>query len=137
MIKNDNIIQDYFPNKNSVIFSFGKSDTINENSNNNNNVNIINNENKINNKRINDREIRDNKIQNCISIYKLLNKNKIQAKETVLSLFNRNNINQTNYSTKPKIEINKIGYVTPKKKNEQVNYYKILNIKEKKASELL
>lgn len=134
MLKNDNIIQDYFPNKNSVIFSFGKSDTINENSNNNNNVNIINNENKINNKRINDREIRDNKIQNCISIYKLLNKNKIQAKETVLSLFNRNNINQTNYSTKPKIEINKIGYVSPKKKNEQMNYYKILNIKEKKAA---
>ena len=32
MLKNDNIIQDYFPNKNSVIFSFGKSDTINENS---------------------------------------------------------------------------------------------------------
>ena len=133
MLKNENKIEENFLNKNIIIFSFGKSDTINENSN-KNNVNLINNENKNNNKRINDRETCDNKVQNCISIYKLLNKNKLQAKETVLSLFNRNNINQTNYSTKPKIELNKIGNISPKKKIEQVNYYKILNNKERKST---
>ena len=133
MLKNENKIQENFINKNNIIFSFGKSDTINDNSN-NNNVNLINNENKNNNKRINDREECDNKIQNCISIYKLLNKNKLQAKEPVLSLFNKNNINQTNYSTKPKIELNKIGNISPKKNIAQVNYYKILNNKERKSS---
>ena len=133
MLKNENKIQENFINRNNIIFSFGKSDTINDNSN-NNNVNLINNENKNNNKRINDREECDNKIQNCISIYKLLNKNKLQAKEPVLSLFNKNNINQTNYSTKPKIELNKIGNISPKKNIAQVNYYKILNNKERKSS---
>ena len=133
MLKNENKIQENFINRNNIIFSFGKSDTINENSN-KNNVNLINNENKNNNKRINDREECDNKIQNCISIYKLLNKNKLQAKEPVLSLFNKNNINQTNYSTKPKIELNKIGNISPKKNIAQVNYYKILNNKERKSS---
>ena len=134
MLKNENKIQENFLNKNNIIFSFGKSYTINENSNNNNNVNLINNENKNNNKRINDREECDNKIQNCISIYKLLNKNKLQAKEPVLSLFNKNNINQTNYSTKPKIELNKIGNISPKKNIKQVDCYKILNNKERKSS---
>ena len=133
MLKNENKIQENFINRNNIIFSFGKSDTINDNSN-NNNVNLINNENKNNNKRINDKEESDNKIQNCISIYKLLNKNKLQAKEPVLSLFNKNNINQTNYSTKPKIELNKIGNISPKKNIAQVNYYKILNNKERKSS---
>ena len=133
MLKNENKIQENFINRNNIIFSFGKSDTINDNSN-NNNVNLINNENKNNNKRINDREECDNKIKNCISIYKLLNKNKLQAKEPVLSLFNKNNINQTNYSTKPKIELNKIGNISPKKNIAQVNYYKILNNKERKSS---
>lgn len=133
MLKNENKIQENFINRNNIIFSFGKSDTINDNSN-NNNVNLINNENKNNNKRINDREECGNKIQNCISIYKLLNKNKLQAKEPVLSLFNKNNINQTNYSTKPKIELNKIGNISPKKNIAQVNYYKILNNKERKSS---
>ena len=133
MLKNENKILENFINRNNIIFSFGKSDTINDNSN-NNNVNLINNENKNNNKRINDREECDNKIQNCISIYKLLNKNKLQAKEPVLSLFNKNNINQTNYSTKPKIELNKIGNISPKKNIAQVNYYKILNNKERKSS---
>ena len=133
MLKNENKIQENFINRNNIIFSFGKSDTINDNSN-NNNVNLINNENKNNNKRINDREECDNKIQNCISIYKLLNKNKLQAKEPVLSLFNKNNINQTNYSTKPKIELNKIGNISPKKNIAQVNFYKILNNKERKSS---
>ena len=133
MLKNENKIQENFINRNNIIFSFGKSDTINDNSN-HNNVNLINNENKNNNKRINDREECDNKIQNCISIYKLLNKNKLQAKEPVLSLFNKNNINQTNYSTKPKIELNKIGNISPKKNIAQVNYYKILNNKERKSS---
>ena len=133
MLKNENKIQENFINRNNIIFSFGKSDTINDNSN-NNNVNLINNENKNNNKRINDREECDNKIQNCFSIYKLLNKNKLQAKEPVLSLFNKNNINQTNYSTKPKIELNKIGNISPKKNIAQVNYYKILNNKERKSS---
>ena len=133
MLKNENKIQENFINRNNIIFSFGKSDTINDNSN-NNNVNLINNENKNKNKRINDREECDNKIQNCISIYKLLNKNKLQAKEPVLSLFNKNNINQTNYSTKPKIELNKIGNISPKKNIAQVNYYKILNNKERKSS---
>ena len=133
MLKNENKIQENFINKNNIIFSFGKSDTINDNSN-NNNVNLINNENKNNNKRINDREECDNKRQNCISIYKLLNKNKLQVKEPVLSLFNKNNINQTNYSTKPKIELNKIGNISPKKNIAQVNYYKILNNKERKSS---
>ena len=106
MLKNENKIQENFINRNNIIFSFGKSD----------------------------REECDNKIQNCISIYKLLNKNKLQAKETVLSLFNKNNINQTNYSTKPKIELNKIGNISPKKNIAQVNYYKILNNKERKSS---
>ena len=133
MLKNENKIQENFINRNNIIFSFGKSDTINDNSN-NNNVNLINNENKNNNKRINDKEECDNKIQKCISIYKLLNKNKLQAKEPVLSLFNKNNINQTNYSTKPKIELNKIGNISPKKNIAQVNYYKILNNKERKSS---
>jgi len=133
MLKNENKIQENFINRNNIIFSFGKSDTINDNSN-NNNLNLINNENKNNNKRINDKEECDNKIQNCISIYKLLNKNKLQAKEPVLSLFNKNNINQTNYSTKPKIELNKIGNISPKKNIAQVNYYKILNNKERKSS---
>ena len=133
MLKNENKILENFINRNNIIFSFGKSDTINDNSN-NNNVNLINNENKNNNKRINDREECDNKIQKCISIYKLLNKNKLQAKEPVLSLFNKNNINQTNYSTKPKIELNKIGNISPKKNIAQVNYYKILNNKERKSS---
>ena len=108
MLKNDNKNQVYFQNKNDVIFSFGKPDKINENSNNKNKVNLINNENKINIKRINDKETCDNKILNCISIYKLLNKNKLLGKEPFLSFSNRFNINQTNYSTKPKIEINKL-----------------------------
>ena len=133
MLKNENKIQENFINRNNIIFSFGKSDTTNDNSK-NNNVNLINNENKNKNKRINDREECDNKIQNCISIYKLLNKNKLQAKEPVLSLFNKNTINQTNYSTKPKIELNKIGNISPKKNIAQVNYYKILNNKERKSS---
>ena len=134
MLKNDNKNQVYFQNKNDVIFSFGKPDKINENSNNKNKVNLINNENKINIKRINDKETCDNKILNCISIYKLLNKNKLLGKEPFLSFSNRFNINQTNYSTKPKIEINKNGYISPKKNNEQLNYYKILNIKERKKA---
>ena len=94
MLKNDNIAPEYFPNKKEIIFSFGKSDKTNENSNNKKNANPTNNENTNNNKVINDRETHDNKIQKCISIYKLLNKNKVQAKETTLPLLNINNINQ-------------------------------------------
>ena len=68
MLKNENITSDYFTNKNNVIFSFGKSDKTNENSNDKNNKNLINNENN-NNKRINDRETYDNKM-NYMKYYK-------------------------------------------------------------------
>ena len=95
MLKNGNKIQENFINRNNIIFSFGKSDTINDNSN-NNNVNLINNENKNNNKRINDRQTQNNKILNCISIYKMLNKSKIQAKESAQPLLNIDNINLAN-----------------------------------------
>ena len=133
MLKNENITSDYFTNKNNVIFSFGKSDKTNENSNDKNNKNLINNENN-NNKRINDRETYDNKIQSCISIYKLLNKNKIQTKENALPLANINNINQANNPTKPKIEVNNCEYISPKKNSNKVNYYKIFDNKDRKAA---
>ena len=135
MLKNDNIAPEYFPNKKEIIFSFGKSDKTNENSNNKKNANPMNNENTNNNKVINDRETHDNKIQKCISIYKLLNKNKVQAKETTLPLLNINNINQAaNNITKPKIEINKDDYISPKKNLNKVIHYSILENKEKKIS---
>ena len=135
MLKNDNIAPEYFPNKTDIIFSFGKSDKTNENSNNKKNANPTNNENTNNNKVINDRETHDNKIQKCISIYKLLNKNKVQAKETTLPLLNINNINQVaNNITKPKIEINKDDYISPKKNLNKVIHYSILENKEKKIS---
>ena len=105
MLKNENITSDYFSNKNNIIFSFGKSDKINENSNNKMKENLVNNENKNNNKGINDRETCDSKFLKCISIYKLLNKNKNPTKENSLPLFNLNNINQSNNTTKPKIEV--------------------------------
>ena len=135
MLKNDNIAPEYFPYKKDIIFSFGKSDKTNENSNNKKNANPTNNENTNNNKVINDRETHDNKIQKCISIYKLLNKNKVQAKETTLPLLNINNINQVaNNITKPKIEINKDDYISPKKNLNKVIHYSILENKEKKIS---
>ena len=133
MLKNENITSDYFTNKNNVIFSFGKSDKTNENSNDKNNKNLINNENN-NNKRINDRETYDNKIQSCISIYKLLNKNKIQTKENALPLANINNINQANNPTKPKIEVNNCEYISPKKNPNKGNYYKIFDNKDRKTA---
>ena len=135
MLKNDNIVPEYFPYKKEIIFSFGKSDKTNENSNNKKNDNSMNNENRNNNKKINDREAYDIKVQKCISIYKLLNKNKLQAKETTLPLLNINNINQVaNNITKPKIEINKDEYISPKKNLNKVIHYKILENKEKKFS---
>ena len=132
MLKNDNIAPIFFLNKNDTVFSFGKSNKINENLNNNVDENLILNENKNNNKRINDRETNEIKIENCISIYKLLNKNKIQTKEISLPLVNINNIHNANNPTKPKIEINKNNYISPKKNLNQKNYYKILDIKERK-----
>ena len=135
MLKNDNIAPEYIPNKNDIIFSFGKSNKTNENSNNKKNDNPMNNENINNNKRINDREAHDIKIKKCISIYKLLNKTKVQAKETSYPLLNINNINQAaNNITKPKIEINKDDYISPKKNFNKVIQYKLLENKERKLS---
>ena len=134
MLKNENITSDYFSNKNNIIFSFGKSDKINENSKNKMNENIVNNENKNNNKGINDRETCDSKFLKCISIYKLLNKNKIQTKENSFPLFNLNNINQSNNTTKPKIELNKDENISPKKNLDRVKYYKLLDNKQRKVS---
>ena len=125
MLKNENITSDYFSNKNNIIFSFGKSDKINENSKNKMNENLVNNENKNNNKGINDRETCDSKFLKCISIYKLLNKNKIQTKENSFPLFNLNNINQSNNATKPKTELNKDENISPKKNLDRVKYYKL------------
>ena len=134
MLKNENITSDNFSNKNNIIFSFGKSDKINENSNNKMKENLVNNENKNNNKGINDRETCDSKFLKCISIYKLLNKNKNPTKENSLPLFNLNNINQSNNTTKPKIEVNKEGHISPKKKLEHIKNYKLLDNKQKKVS---
>ena len=134
MLKNENITSDYFSNKNNIIFSFGKSDKINENSKNKMNENLVNNENKNNNKGINDRETCDSKFLKCISIYKLLNKNKIQTKENSFPLFNLNNINQSNNTTKPKIELNKDENNSPKKNLDRVKYYKLLDNKQRKVS---
>ena len=134
MLKNENITSDYFSNKNNIIFSFGKSDKINENSKNKMNENIVNNENKNNNKGINDRETCDSKFLKCISIYKLLNKNNIQTKENSFPLFNLNNINQSNNTTKPKIELNKDENISPKKNLDRVKYYKLLDNKQRKVS---
>ena len=134
MLKNENITSDYFSNKNNIIFSFGKSDKINENSKNKMNENLVNNENKNNNKGINDRETCDSKFLKCISIYKLLNKNKIQTKENSFPLFNLNNINQSNNTTKPKIELNKDENISPKKNLDRVKYYKLLDNKQRKVS---
>ena len=92
MLKNDNIVSNYFPKKNDIVFSFGKPNIIDENSNNKMNKNISNIENRNNNKRINDGETYDIKIQKCISIYKLLNKNKPQAKENSLALVSIKNM---------------------------------------------
>ena len=74
MLKNDTIKQDYFSIKDDIIFSFGKSNNKNENSNTKMDKNLLNNENINNIQRINDREANGNKILNCISIFKLLNK---------------------------------------------------------------
>jgi hypothetical protein len=134
MLKNENITSDYFSNKNNIIFSFGKSDKINENSKNKMNENLVNNENKNNNKGINDRETCDSKFLKCISIYKLLNKNNIQTKENLFPLFNLNNINQSNNTTKPKIELNKDENISPKKNLDRVKYYKLLDNKQRKVS---
>jgi hypothetical protein len=134
MLKNENITSDYFSNKNNIIFSFGKSDKINENSKNKMNENLVNNENKNNNKGINDRETCDSKFLKCISIYKLLNKNNIQTKENSFPLFNLNNINQSNNTTKPKIELNKDENISPKKNLDRVKYYKLLDNKQRKVS---
>ena len=133
MLKNDNVAPDYFPKKNDVIFSFGKSNKINENSNNNMNNNLPNIEKKNNNKPINDRETSDIKIQKCISIFKLLNKNKIQSKENSLPLLNINNISQNaNNITKPKIEIIKDNCISPAKNFNKLKDYNILDNKERK-----
>ena len=134
MLKNDKIATDYFPIKSDIIFSFGKSNEINENTDDNNNKNFINNENIINNKKINDREGNDSKIEKCVFIYKLLNKNKNQQKENSLPLFNLNNITQANNITKPKIETNKNDCISPKKTLKQKSFYKILDYKEINSS---
>ena len=132
MLKNDNVASDYFPKKNDIIFSFGKSNKINENSNNNMNNNLPNIEKKNNNKPINDREA-SIKIQKCISIFKLLNKNKIQSRENSLPLLNINNISQNaNNITKPKIEIIKDDCISPTKNFNKLKDYNILDNKERK-----
>ena len=132
MLKNDNIKQDYFSIKDNIIFSFGKPNNINENSNNKMNNDSFLDENNNNNQRINDRQTQNNKNLNCISIYKMLNKSKIQAKESAQPLLNIDNINLANSQTKPKLEVIKNNFISPKKNPNKTNYYNILDKKEKK-----
>ena len=132
MLKNDNIKQDYFSIKDNIIFSFGKPNNINENSNNKMNNDSFLDENNNNNQRINDRQTQNNKNLNCISIYKMLNKSKIQAKESAQPLLNIDNINLANSQTKPKLEVIKNNFISPKKNPNNTNYYNILDKKEKK-----
>ena len=133
MLKNENPEQNdlVINNKiNNAIFSFGKVDNINENCNNEINNNFVNNENKNNIKEINDKDNESN-ILKYNSIFRLLNINKFQAKENNLPLLNINNIDQANNSTKPKLELIKNDFISPKKNNNQINYYKILDNKNK------
>ena len=133
MLKNDTIKQDYFSIKDDIIFSFGKSNNKNENSNTKMDKNLLNNENINNIQRINDREANGNKILNCISIFKLLNKNKVQAKDNALPLLNIDNMNLANNTTKPRLEIIKNNFVSPQKNtNNNKNYFNILDKKERK-----
>ena len=132
MLKNDNIKHDYFSIKDNIIFSFGKPNNINENSNNKMNNDSFLDENNNNNQRINDRQTQNNKNLNCISIYKMLNKSKIQAKESAQPLLNIDNINLANSQTKPKLEVIKNNFISPKKNPNNTNYYNILDKKEKK-----
>ena len=133
MLKNENPEQNdlVINNKiNNAIFSFGKVDNINEKCNNEINNNFVNNENKNNIKEINDKDNESN-ILKYNSIFRLLNINKFQAKENNLPLLNINNIDQANNSTKPKLELIKNDFISPKKNNNQINYYKILDNKNK------
>ena len=133
MLKNDTIKQDYFSIKDDIIFSFGKSNNKNENSNTKMDKNLLNNENINNIQSINDREANGNKILNCISIFKLLNKNKVQAKDNVLPLLNIDNKNLANNTTKPRLEIIKNNVISPQKNtNNNKNYFNILDKKESK-----
>ena len=134
MLKNDTIKQDYFSIKDDIIFSFGKSNNKNENSITKMDKNLLNNENINNIQRINDREANGNKILNCISIFKLLNKNKVQAKDNVLPLLNIDNKNLANNTTKPRLEIIKNNFVSPQKNTNNNNkyYFNILDKKERK-----
>ena len=117
-IESDNLLSTDCSND--INFSFGKSNNGLNNYDNKINRIIL----PINNKNNNYYHINDN----SYFIFNLLNKNKGQKKEKSLNYLSKiNNINQSNNSTKPKIDVINNKFGSPKK-NKQFNYYSNSNI---------
>ena len=117
-IESDNLLST--DSSNDINFSFGKSNNCLNNYDNKINRIIL----PINNKNNNYYHINDN----SYFIFNLLNKNKGQKKEKSLNYLSKiNNINQSNNSTKPKIDVINNKFNSPKK-NKQFNYYSNSNI---------
>ena len=109
-----------------INFSFGKNNNINNNSNNKNKKMFYKNENNNNNidLKFNDKENNNLRKKNSNLIYKLLNNNRGPSVEKSFPFFaNKIKVNQTNNSTKPKLDVNNNNCNSPKKSNKKSNYY--------------
>ena len=115
---------------NDIIFSFGKSNNYPNNENKINKIILPINDRNNNYYHINDKD--NNKIikKNGYLIFNLLNRNKGQKIEKPLNYLSKR-INQSNNSTKPKLDAVNQKYGSPKK-HKQFNYYSNSKIPAKK-----
>ena len=132
MLQKETIESNNLHNNNNAEFSFGNSRHLINNYNKKiHNKMITENESKNINCLVNDIKYNNMKKKNTNIIYNLLNRNKNTDKGKIMSFFsNINNINQTNNITKPKLDINKNNYNSPKKNYQKLNYYNNSNNKE-------
>lgn len=106
-------------------FSFGKSNNSNNNYCNKNNKIFPRNENCNNYGNVNDKENKRIKKNNTVLIFNLINRNRKHKKEIPFTyLSNLNNNNQSNNSTKPKLNTtNTNRFSSPKNNKKNINYY--------------
>ena len=113
---------------NDINFSFGKSNNCPNNENKINKIILPINDRNNNYYHINDKDNNIIKKKNGYLIFNLLNRNKGQKIEKPLNYLSKiNNINQSNNSTKPKIDVVNKKYHSPKK-HKKYNYYSISKI---------
>jgi hypothetical protein len=125
-IKSDNLLTN--DSSNGVNFSFGKSNNYSNNYNNKINKILPINENNNNYYHINDKKNNKIKKNNGFLIFNLLNRKKDPKKEKPLNYLSKiNNINQSNNSTKPKLDVINNNFSSPKKQHKKLNYYSNIN----------